>query len=119
MAGRLERLKVRRDFLRIASGRRKWAAPGLILQVAETPGAGEPPSVSRVGFTASKKVGNAVSRNRARRRLKAAAAEMLPKHAREGHDFVLIARMETIDRPYHLLLDDLATSLRRLKMWRE
>ncbi len=119
MARRLERLKVRRDFLRIAGGRRKWAAPGLILQVAETPDVAVPLPVSRVGFTASKKVGNAVCRNRARRRLKAAAAELLPSHAREGHDFVLIARMETIDRPYHLLLGDLETGLRRLKVWQE
>jgi ribonuclease P protein component len=119
VARRLERLKARRDFLRVAGVRRKWAAPGLILQVAETPDAGETASATRVGFTASKKVGNAVSRNRARRRLRAAAAELLPDHAREGHDFVLIARMETIDRPYHLLLGDLATGLRRLKVWRE
>ncbi len=70
------RLTRRPEFLRVADGRRKWVAPGLILQALERqpPADGNGDRAARAGFTASAKVGNAVARNRARRRLKAAAA---------------------------------------------
>jgi ribonuclease P protein component len=68
-----------------------------------------------VGFTASRKVGNAVLRNRSRRRLKAAAAQLMPDDARPDCDYVLIARPETVTRPFDLLLEDLRTALRRVK----
>jgi len=89
MAG-IERLKRRAEFLRVASGRRKWVAPGLILQVArrqvEAPSTAgrEGPAVPCVGFTASRKVGHAVQRNRARRRLRAAADEITDEHLHEA-----------------------------------
>ncbi|HEY7690203.1 MAG TPA: ribonuclease P protein component [Dongiaceae bacterium] len=114
------RLRRRPEFLRVADGRRKWVAPGLILQALERQltadsAAGE----ARVGFTASAKVGNAVARNRARRRLKAAAAELLPRHARPATDYVLIARAETLTRPFPALLQDLEAALRRLRCYVE
>ncbi|HYC13541.1 MAG TPA: ribonuclease P protein component [Stellaceae bacterium] len=120
----LERLRRRSDFLRVAAGRRKWVAPGLILQtlasIPEADGAPAPaPEAIRVGFTATRKIGNAVIRNRARRRLKAAAAAVMPLHARPGFDYVLIARAETPKRIYGALLADLETALRRLGTWRE
>lgn len=68
----------------------------------------------RLGFTCSKKVGNAVARNRARRRLKAAAACLMPESAAAGYDYVLIGRAETVDRPYPLLLQDLRLALKRV-----
>ncbi len=120
------RLKRRADFLRVAAARRKWAAPGLILQVAAQP---EPaaeenreenrPEEIRVGFTASRKVGNAVKRNRARRRLKALVAEMIGNGADPGLDLVLIARTATIDRPFDELRRDLQQSLQRTKAARK
>lgn len=70
----------------------------------------------RVGFTASRKVGKAVVRNRARRRLKAVAREILPLFALPGHDYVLIARAGTVDRPYPALIRDLKKALKRLKL---
>jgi ribonuclease P protein component len=67
-----------------------------------------------VGFTVTKKVGNAVIRNRVRRRLKAVAAEVLPDRVMPGQDIVIIGRMATIKRRYAALLKDLETSLRKL-----
>ncbi len=117
------RLKRRADFLRVAAARRKWAAPGLILQAAPQPESSEQASVPkdsiRVGFTASRKVGNAVKRNRARRRLKALAAEMIAAGANPGLDLVLIARPATVDRPFDELRRDLQQSLNRTKAARK
>lgn len=113
----LARLKTRADFLRVAGLRRKWATAGLILQVAPRPLAAPPQPKAetvRVGFTCSKKVGNAVARNRARRRLKAAVDEVFPARAAAGLDYVVIGRRETVDRDYSLLLQDLRTALKRV-----
>ena len=109
------RLKRRREFLRVARGGRKWAAPGLVLQAMRRSGDAEmPKDPIRVGFTVSRKVGSAVARNRARRRLKAAAGAVLPAHARGGHDYVLIGRTATLTRPYRALVGDLEKALRKL-----
>ena len=116
------RLRRRADFLRVAAVRRKWAAPGLILQVAPQPepAADEiPVEPVRVGFTASRKVGNAVKRNRARRRLKALVREMIADGANPGLDLVLIARPATVDRPFDELRRDLEQSLQRTKAKRK
>lgn len=72
----------------------------------------------RVGFTASRKVGNAVTRNRARRRLKAAAEIVVPAHGAAGHDIVLIARPATVTRPFPSLVQDLTTGLKKLAAYR-
>ncbi|HYD69132.1 ribonuclease P protein component [Azospirillum sp.] len=116
------RLKRRPEFLAVAGTRRKHVAPGLILQVRrhddrQRPAPGEPPL--RIGLTASRKVGNAVVRNRARRRLREAARLILPAHAAPGHDFVLVARKDTADRPWTDLLGDLTAALKRLGLWRD
>lgn len=68
----------------------------------------------RIGFTASRRVGNAVERNRARRRLRAAAAQVFPELARPGHDYVVIARRETLARPFPQLLSDMTEALRNV-----
>jgi ribonuclease P protein component len=112
MTARLIRLKTRSDFLRVAAGRVRAVRTGLILQAAPQPDHGA--SAPRVGFTASKRVGNAVVRNRAKRRLRAAAASVLPLHGKPGTDYVLIARAETGERIYAELLADLEGALRQL-----
>lgn len=107
------RLRTRPDFLKVAAAGAKWVAPGLILQARRRPAPGEADQV-RVGFTVSRKVGNAIRRNRARRRLRAVAAEVLPEFGRPGFDYVLIGRARTLDRPYAELVQDLRTALERI-----
>jgi len=112
--GGLETLKKRADFLRIARGRR-WSTPGVVVQMAPRPGqASDTQSGVRIGFTVTKKVGNAVIRNRVKRRLRAAADEIMKSQGRPGHDYVLIGRRQTQDRPFHCLLDDLQGALIKL-----
>jgi ribonuclease P protein component len=114
----LERLKERRQFLKVAAAGKKWAEPGLVLQVRAQDGDALPAPVIRLGFTASKKVGNAVARNRARRRLKALAFEVMTAMAAPGYDFVLVARQGTLVRPFALLRQDMEKALTRLKVLR-
>lgn len=134
MPGAPARLKTRRDFLRVAAARKKWVTPGFILQIAPIPktasarGDGPAPAARaidsdtaglRVGFTTSRKVGNAVKRNRARRRLRAVADEILPQCGRPGFDYVLIGRADaTVSLPFDQMLHDLRWALKRLGVLR-
>ncbi len=90
---------------------RRWAAPGLVLQCAPAATASGRAAGPRVGFTASRRVGGAVARNRARRRLRAAAEQVLPRLARADRDYVLIARTGTNARRFEQLVADLAAAL--------
>ncbi len=117
----LPRLKQRREFLRTAGSGLKAVTPGLILQARRRRDGDRPPVDAlgpRLGITVSKKVGKAVVRNRARRRLRAVAEAILPRHAVPGHDYVLIGRAETPERPFATLTRDLEKSLKRLKLFR-
>ena len=68
----------------------------------------------RLGFTATRKVGGAVVRNRAKRRLREAARALAPQFGVAGSDYVFIARMGTVDRDWDRLLDDVKSALTRL-----
>jgi ribonuclease P protein component len=107
----LESLKTRSQFLAVAATRRKWAADGLVLQArARADGSAH----VGIGFTATKKVGNAVVRNRARRRLKEAARIALGRAGTAGFDYVAIARAATPDIPFERLVSDFETAVRRV-----
>lgn len=104
----IPRLKVRADFL--AAAKAPYQARGAVVVQARR----REDEEIRVGFTATKKIGNAVTRNRAKRRLREAAERMLPLHALPGHDYVFIARTGTVERDWQGLLDDVKAALIRL-----
>jgi ribonuclease P protein component len=107
--GHPSKLTRRPEFLRVAAAGRKTAMPGLVLQVLKR--ADHAPV--RLGFTVTKKVGNAVIRNRTKRRLREAARALLAQAPLTGADLVLIGRDKTRARPFALLIDDLRQALSR------
>lgn len=115
------RLKRRSEFVRVARDGRAWVTPGLILQVLQPDDRNsmhQPTAGIRLGITASRRVGNAVARNRVRRRLREAARLVLPANAATGRDYVVIGRAATLRRPFAMLVSDLRSALLRLNAYR-
>jgi ribonuclease P protein component len=106
----IERLKKRPDFL--AAAKALNCPRGAVVAQARQRGDGS--ALVRIGFTATKRIGGAVVRNRAKRRLREAARLLAPLHARPGCDYVFIARGGTVSRPWGPLLDDMKSALIRL-----
>ena len=109
MARVWQSLKRRQDFLGTAASGLKRATPGCVIQARRSPSPG-----IRVGFTASRKVGIAVARSRAKRRLRAAIDRVLSDMTLEGWDLVLIARTETLTRDFSTMASDIGRAVVRL-----
>lgn len=99
-------IKKRPDFLHAADHGRKIVKSGFVLQYVLSRRSFASPVV-RAGFTASKRVGNAVSRARAKRRLRPLCAEFLSQEGVPGYDYVLIARTAILDKPYDKIRRDM------------
>lgn len=106
----LGRLLKRPNYVGVAGSGRRWVTPSVIVQAKP----GNADRTARLGFTASKKVGNAVARSRARRRLKEAARLSLPDVAPQGWDIVLVARQAALDYPFEKMQADLRWALAKL-----
>ena len=107
---KIERMTSRPQFLAAAKGVSE-ARGAVVVQRLDRK---DQDAVVRIGFTATRKVGGAVARNRAKRRLREAARALAPQLAAPGSDYVFIARMGTADRPWDRLLDDVKSALTRL-----
>lgn len=105
-------IKSRSDFLRARKGRR---APrdSLIVESCPSPDNNSADHI-RVGYTCTKKIGNAVRRNRTKRRLRAAARDVLSRTGKAGTDYVIIGRAGTADMPFDKLVHDLESAIRQI-----
>jgi ribonuclease P protein component len=108
---KIERITKRPDFLRANTGK-KCVTSVAILRVI--PSAQTKPRLCRVGFTVSSACGNAVTRNRIKRRLRAAVAKLWPNQAREGFDYVLIGRAGSEKSEYQTIVNELSKALQKL-----
>ena len=105
----MQRLRQRADFLAAATAIKAPAA-GFVLQARDR---GEDGAV-RIGFTVSKKVGNAVERNRVRRRLREIVRQSAPGRMRPGHDYVVVGRRAALALPFGRMIEDFDGALRRV-----
>jgi ribonuclease P protein component len=110
----MERLRQRADFLAAAAGR-KVAAAAFVVQTRRRTDDGP----VRIGFTVSKKVGNAVERNRVRRRLRELVRLSAGDRTRSGHDYVLVGRRAALKLPFGRMVQDFDGALRRLHEGRD
>ena len=107
----LDTIKSRKDFLRIQSTGNKVVTAGFVLQSAINK---DCENITRFGFTASRKVGSAVLRNKAKRRLRALVQEILIEKGKPGMDYVLVARKTTPTRKFEKLRKDLFWAINNL-----
>lgn len=114
-------LKSRRQFLAVARTGKRSVRPGLILQAGDKhdEGPGSSRCSPRIGFTVSRKVGNAVERNRVKRRFRVLARQLLAEKADPARDYVLVGRRGAVKRPFGLLQKDLEQAMRDLETERD
>jgi ribonuclease P protein component len=105
----IDRIVKRQDFLAAAKAN-SFATKGVVVQMRDR----KDERPARTGFTVTKKLGGAVTRNRIKRRLREAARLTLPGLVEPGHDYVLIGRAAGLERPFSSLQNDIRTALKRL-----
>jgi ribonuclease P protein component len=110
-------LQRRPEFLRIRGGQR-WSCDAFVLETKSRDGwrspVPVPAEIPRFGLTVTKQHGNAVVRNRTRRRLKAALRDLAPRLAKQGFDYVIVARAGAKEIEFARLQTDLATAFERV-----
>ena len=106
-------LKKRQEFLRVRGGRR-WSTPGFLLEAKRRESYRDCNAGPRFGFTVTKKMGNAVVRNRIRRRLRAVVTGLASGLADPTFDYIILARKAALDRPFKQLRADLEQGLARI-----
>lgn len=109
----IERLRRRREFLALNAQGRKCVTRSMVMLAMTSPDQPSSPAC-RLGFTATRKLGGAVIRNRIRRRLREAARLTFPHHALPGRDYVIIARPAAMDMPFESLREEMRVALTRL-----
>ena len=114
MSNLLPTIKNRKDFLKISKNGLLSPQYGLVLQ-SEINNEHD----MRIGITATKKIGNAVTRNKCKRKLKIVGNEILKSFAQKNNDYVLIARNTTYDRDINLLKEDLIKALKEIKKYKK
>ena len=110
---RIPTIRARRDFLSATRGKR-WVTPSFVLQALQRADDHPAEPAARVGYTVTKKMGNAATRNRIKRRLREAVKQVMPRHARPGHDYVLIARETAAACTFPELLKDMEFAFSRI-----
>lgn len=105
------RLKKRREYLAVAATEKRFVTPSMVLQYRVNPDEQAP---ALVGFTVTKKMGNAVARNRIRRRLKEVARLVMPEMARAGHEYVVVGRQNAKELPFPALIKEFKFALGRV-----
>jgi len=112
LAAQLNTIKKRRDFL-AANQAQKFVTPCFILQARKRPADHPIKETSRVGFTVTKKMGNAVARNRIKRRLREALRNGAPP-MQEGYDYVIISRIKALDCEFSELTRDMVFAFSKI-----
>ena len=110
----IQSIKKRADFIKLSKEGFSSPQEGLVLQ-AKSNEELSTQNLIRFGVTATKKIGNAVIRNKCKRKLRILAKEILIEHAKENSDYVLIARNTTYNRNISLLKTDLLNALKETK----
>ena len=108
-------LNKRKDFVKVASQGQKMVSSSLILQAAfHIPAVKPIPGGAGLGYTVTKKIGKAHVRNRTKRRLRAAAREIFPRHSLPGVSYVLIGRHNTASCNFAKLKEEMIIALKRI-----
>ncbi len=113
MTIKLKRLKKRRDFLAISATKQRFIVKSCVIQYKKSD-SDTPQDEVIIGFTVTKKQGNAVCRNKIKRKLKEAANVVFRQLAKTGYEYVIIGRKEAIDRDFQLIINDMKFALEKI-----